>query len=363
MKRALFKARVQDLALSPSLLGHLQAEPWRYGFLALMRRIGANPAIDPLGTARLPQAEPFRIGQQPALVFAPREIASAGVAHDRLKIRLFGLGMLGPNGPLPIHITEIAREREEHRRDPTLSNFLDVFHHRHLTQFHRAWASAQSAAGLDRPDNERFTFYVAGLAGHDVGEIDEGPLPAHARLSASPHLIRESRNPGGLAATIAHYFGVPVHIEEYVFHWLELAHGERSRLGVPGAGSIMAVNGILGDKIPDRQCRFRMVIGPVDIDDYQRFTPRGSDLLRLVEWVRAFVGTEMHWELELKIRPHSAPPAVMGGPQQLGWSGWLGQSPSAEPVTGMLFEPERYVSQLRRDAKSRAAWSNQQVEQ
>jgi type VI secretion system protein ImpH len=355
MQRAPFKALIHDIGLSQSLLDQLQAEPWRYGFFALMRRIGANPAIDLIGTARLPQAEPFRLGQQASLVFAPREIASVGVDRERLKLRLFGLGMLGPNGPLPIHISEIARERDEHRRDPTLSNFLDIFHHRYLTQFYRAWASAQSTVGLDRTGNERFTFYIASLTGHDVRQINEGPLPAHARLSATPHLIRESRNPEGLAATLSHYFSVPVHIEEYVFHWLDLDHSERSRLGVPDAGSIMAVNGILGETIPDRQCRFRIVIGPVDIDDYQRFTPRGSDLLRLVEWVRTFVGKEIHWELELKIRPHSAPPAVMGGPQQLGWSGWLGQSASAGPITGMIFEPERYVPRLKHDAEARAA--------
>jgi type VI secretion system protein ImpH len=355
MQRAPFKALFKDIALSQPLLDHLQAEPWRYGFFALMRRIGANPAIDPIGTARLPQAEPFRLGQQASLVFAPREIASVSVDHERLKVLLFGLGMLGPNGSLPIHITEIARERREHRRDPTLSNFLDIFHHRYLTQFYRVWASAQSAASLDRPGNERFTFYIASLTGHEIKEIEQRPLPAHARLSAAPHLIRESRNPDGLAATLAHYFGVPVQIEEFVFHWLERKPRERSRLGVPGAATTMAVDGFLGDRIPDRQYRFRIVIGPVDMEDYQRFTPQGSDLLRLVEWVRAFVGQEIHWELELKIRPHSAPPAVVGGPQQLGWSGWLGQSPSPEPVTGMIFEPERYVPQLKRDAEARAA--------
>ncbi len=355
MQRAPFKALIHDIALSQPLLDHLQAEPWRYGFFALMRRIGANPAIDPIGTARLPQAEPFRLGQQASLVFAPREIASVSVDHDRLKILLFGLGMLGPNGPLPIHITEIARERKEHRRDPTLSNFLDLFHHRFLTQFYRAWASSQSAASLDRPGNERFTFYIASLTGYEVKEIEQGPLPAHARLSAAPHLVREARNPDGLAATLSHYFGVPVHIEEHVFHWLDRDDNECSRLGVPGAGTTMAVDGFLGSRIPDRQSRFRIVIGPVDFDDYQRFTPRGSDLLRLVEWVRTFVGEEIHWDLALKLRPHSAPPAVMGGPHQLGWSGWLGQSPSPEPVTGMIFEPERYVPQLKRDAEARAA--------
>lgn len=156
MARDMTQAAVADTALSPQALARLRAEPWRYGFLALLRRIGADARIDPIGKARRPQAEPFRLGQQPSLAFAPREIASVGDANGRLKVRLFGLGMLGPNGPLPIHVTEIARDREESRRDPTLGNFLDIFHHRYLTLLYRAWASAQAAAGLDRPDDERF---------------------------------------------------------------------------------------------------------------------------------------------------------------------------------------------------------------
>ncbi|WP_173819741.1 type VI secretion system baseplate subunit TssG, partial [Paraburkholderia piptadeniae] len=106
---------------------------------------------------------------------------------------------------------------------------------------------------------------------------------------------------------------------------------------------------VIGGHVPDRQYRFRIVIGPLDIEDYHRFTPQGADLLRLIEWVRAFVSEEFDWELELQIKPHSAPSAVLGGPQQLGWSSWMGQSPSSEPVTGMCFEPERYVQQLRQN--------------
>lgn len=86
-----------------------------------LRRIGADPRIEPIGTARRPQAELFRLRQSPSLTFAPREIADVKQANGRLKIRLLGLGMFGPNGPLPIHVTEIAREREreQNRRDAT----------------------------------------------------------------------------------------------------------------------------------------------------------------------------------------------------------------------------------------------------
>lgn len=353
MQRPPFDARVRDLPLSPELLASLQKEPWKYSFLTLMRRIGADPRLDPIGTARLPQTEPFRLGQMPNLAFAPSEIARASVEHERLKARLFGLGMLGPNGPLPLHVTEIARERQELRNDPTLSDFLDLFHHRYLTIFYRAWAASQATAGLDRPRREKFTFYIASLTGQDVTEIEQGPLPSHARLSASPHLIREARNPDGLAATLSHYFAVPVSIDENVFHWMERPPAKQSRLGVPGASSTMGVDAMLGDHIPDRQGKFRIVMGPLDLAAYLRFTPQGDQLLRLVEWVRAFVGQELRWELKLTIKPECASPARLGDTEQLGWSTWLGESPPDVPVTGMTFEPEDYVPQLRRAAYAR----------
>lgn len=344
MKRATLPALVRDSTLSPELIERLQAEPWRFGFLSLLRRIGANAALEPIGTARRPQAEPFRLGQQPSLAFAPREVASAQEAAGRLKVRLFGLGMLGPNGPLPIHFTEMAKDREDSRRDTTTIDFFDIFHHRFLTLFYRTWAAGQATAGLDRKEDERFSFYIASLTGQDTVEIGRRPLPAHARLAASAHLVRESRNPDGLRATIEHYFGVPVAIEENVFHWIEIDPADCGRMGRPGAAATMGRGAILGRVAPDRQHRFRIVIGPVDFDAYLRFTPQGEDLPRLVEWVRAFVGYELEWELELRIKPDSAPPAVMGGKQRMGWSGWLGRPNPHKPIIGMRFEPERYAN-------------------
>ncbi|KUZ01837.1 type VI secretion protein [Burkholderia territorii] len=343
MKRATLPAQLRHSMLSPEQLERLQAEPWRFGFLSLLRRIGANPGIDPIGTARRPGSEPLRLGQQPSLAFAPREVASAEQSAGRLKVRLFSLGMLGPHGPLPIHFTEIAKDRQESRRDTTTVDFFDIFHHRYFTLFYRAWASAQSAAGLDRTQNERFSFYIASLAGLDIGEISRRPLPSHARLAAAAHLVRESRNPDGLRATLEHYFGVPVALEENVFHWIEIDPADCGRMGRPGAAATMGQGAMLGRVAPDRQHRFRIIIGPLDLDAYLRFTPQGEDLPQLVEWVRAFVGYELEWELELRIKPESAPPAVMGGQQRMGWSGWLGRPDQRKPITGMRFEPERYA--------------------
>ncbi|MFK0380187.1 type VI secretion system baseplate subunit TssG [Pandoraea sp. NPDC090278] len=319
--------------------------PWKLTFLGLLRHLAAcRPDLPPIGQATRPHDEPFRLGQQAALTFAPREIAQLQQRPEGLKVQLFGLGMLGPNGALPIHLTEMVRERTESHRDSTTADFLDVFHHRAHTQFYQAWSRSQAAAGLDRSGDEVFSRYIGWLAGNDADEISASPLPSHARLAASAHQVREARNPDGIAASLAHYFGVPVRLDEYVLHWIAIDPAEQSHLGRPGASGVMGQGAMLGEMVPDRQHKFRLVIGPLDLQDYLHFTPNGRDLPALVEWVRAFVGFEFEWEVELQVRPQSAPTAVLGTEERLGWSTWLGEPNPDRPITGMLFTPEHYVT-------------------
>jgi type VI secretion system protein ImpH len=322
-----------------------QRTPWQAGFLSLLRAIAArDPQMPAPGTARLPREEPFRIGQQPSMAFAPREIASLTTSNGRLDIKLFGLGLWGPQGPLPLHMTEVAYSRTEGHQDHTLVRFTDLFHHRALSLFYRAWASSQSTASLDRPDNDAFSFYVASLIGIDPRETMQSPLPTHARISSAAHLVREARNPDGLASALSQYFGVPMTVEEFVAHWIPLEHLEHTKIGIPGPPAIMGEGALLGEMIPDRQHKFRLVVGPLDLDQYLRLTPNGEDLPTFVEWVRAFVGHEYDWEVKLLIKPHAAPPARADTSQRLGYSTWLGESMTDEPMVGMVFEPEQYIA-------------------
>ncbi|TKC89371.1 type VI secretion system baseplate subunit TssG [Trinickia terrae] len=319
-----------------------QRTPWQAGFLSLLRAITArDPQMPPPGTARLPRQEPFRIGQQPTMAFAPREIASLATHNGRLDIKLFGLGLWGPQGPLPLHMTEVAYSRTE-GQDHTLVHFSDLFHHRALSLFYRAWASSQATASLDRANDEKFSFYVASLIGTDSREARHSPLPTHARFGAAAHLVREARNPDGLAAALSQYFGVPMTVEEFVFHWIPVEQSEHTKIGMPGPPAIMGEGALLGEMIPDKQHKFQLVVGPLDLDQYLRLTPHGEDLPTFVEWVRAFVGHEYDWEVKLLIKPRAAPPARADDSQRLGYSTWLGESMTDDPMVGMVFEPEQY---------------------
>jgi len=344
--------------------------PWKFGFFALLRRLAASsPERPPIGLAARPQQEGFRLGQAAALAFAPREIAEivlplrpdpaeavaprtgphrGGNDPSRPLIRLYGLGMLGSNGPLPLHFTEIVRDRMENANDSTLADFLDLFHHRYLTHMYRAWAQSQAAAGLDRRGDEPFSRYVARLSGHDPNEILDSVLPSHARLAAASHLVRDARDPDGLAGTLARFFSMPVQLREFMPHWIRIAPEECSLLGSARASSVMGDGALAGEVVADRQSRFRLVLGPLTLERYLRFTPQGRDLPLLVEWVRAFVGHEFVWDVELRIRRDSRPPARLEALRRLGWSAWLGGEEAAKGdaeghTAGMVFEPEQYV--------------------
>lgn len=335
------------------VLEQAQRTPWRHGFVPLLRRLTAQDNTPPVGQAQRPLQENFRLGQSASLGFAPREIASISqdTEQDLVRIQLFGLGMLGPNGSLPMHVSELVCERVQTKRDPTLANFLDLFHHRAFSHIYRAWAQSQSAAGLDRPRAETFTRYVARLAGDEPDELQDtraNPLSAHARWASAAHRIRAARNPEGLVYSLQHCFGVPVQLHEYQLQWMPLDHQDQTHLGRPMTSSVLGQGAIAGEAIPDRQSKFRLVIGPLNLNAYLRLTPagtpEGSDLAALIELVRAFIGYEYAWEVQLLLQRQHMQTAQLGGTQQLGWSTWLAQNEqTSQAVEGLVMEPEAYA--------------------
>ena len=115
------------------------------------------------------------------------------------------------------------------------------------------------------------------------------------------------------------------------------------------ASAVLGQGAMAGEVVPDRQTRFRLVIGPLSLDGYLRLTPNGSptgkDLPALIELVRSFIGFEYVWEVELLINAAAAPAAQLGDDTQLGWSSWIGRDRPLQvqaAVSGMLYEPEMY---------------------
>ncbi len=321
-------------------LGYQTDEPWRAGFISLMRMIAARTAtLPPPGKAALPAQEHFRIGQQAHMIFSPREVAQVKIEGGKIGLNLFGLGMWGPQGAMPLQMTEQAYTRAE-VHDSTLIDFFNIFHHRALSLFYRAWFVSQDTASLDRVDDEHFSWYVASLVGLDPEEYRSSPLPGHARLASSAHLVRESRNPEGLLGALHYYFGIPVDIEEFSPQWIVLDGNEQSQLGNNDSSLALGETAILGNTVQDKQHKFRLILGPLTLKQYMRFSIWGQDLPVLREWVRNFVGYEYAWDVKLILAAEEIPKATLDGSHQLGYAVWLTREAANTPVSGMSFEPE-----------------------
>jgi type VI secretion system protein ImpH len=305
----------------------LREAPFEFGFFQALRRIEcANTGKPRIGQAARPADEPLRLCQEPSLSFAPStlssfEPSSAGRAAH-LFVRFFGL--FGPNGPLPLHLSEYARDRMRNAGDSTLTAFADLFHHRLLTLFYRAWANASPVVNFDRPDSDRFSVYAAALIGLGMPSLrGRDAVPDLAKLHYAGRFSCGTRNAEGLAAVLADFFRLPVVIEEFVGHWLELPADARWHLGASPSNGQLGTTAIVGPRIWDRQYKFRVILGPLGIDDYRRLLPGGPSLTRLIAMIRNYLGDELAWDLNLVLRKEETPKIKLGEQGRLGWTTWL----------------------------------------
>ncbi|MEB5695554.1 type VI secretion system baseplate subunit TssG [Klebsiella aerogenes] len=321
------------------------AAPWRYDLFHLLRRIDAQGGERyPLGRAPLPKFESLRIGQTPSMGFAPATLASAQKRENSAvhEISILSFGLFGPNGPLPVHMTEYARERIHHHQDDSLSAFADLFHHRLTLLFYRAWADAQPTVSLDRADNRRFERYLASLIGMgQPGQLEKGDLSPHARFTHAGHLSRHGRDPEGLEKILRNYFKVPVNIISNVPQWMPLTSREQAQLGAGRRLPRLGVSAFLGVAVRDVQHKFRLEIGPLSAAEYARFLPGENEVNELRDWIRQYLGIEYAWDVRVLIRGDEIPGTLLSGDGKLGYSTWLGHQPAPAPRGDLVFSVEQ----------------------
>jgi type VI secretion system protein ImpH len=257
-------------------------------------------------------------------------------------VSILSFGLFGPNGPLPVHMTEYARERIYHHQDSSLSAFADLFHHRLALLFYRAWADAQPAVSLDRADNKRFEGYLASLIGMgQPGQMNKGSLSSHARFTHAGHLTRNGRDPEGLEKILRNYFKAPVKLVSNVPQWMPLSTREQAQLGAGRRMPRMGESAFLGVAVRDVQHKFRIDIGPLSAEEYNRFLPGEAWVTELRDWVRQYAGVEFEWETRVILREDAVQGTTLGSNGRLGYNTWLGRQPQPVPRGDLVYRAER----------------------
>lgn len=310
----------------------LEAQPYQHDLYALLRRIESAYALPhPLGHNVLPEHEPVRLGQLPSLAFAPSTIRAIDVDKGgRPTIQIASFGLFGPNGPLPLHLTEYAYERLHQQRDPSLTAFTNLFHHRLISLFYRAWANQQNTVSLDRPD-EAFSRYASSISHQTLhsaeADADADLIAPHARLYYAGLLGNAKRCAEGLQQILHDFFAMPVQLIQHIPQWISLPETQQVRLG-----QATPLNQLppIGRRLRSVHYKFRLVFGPLSQAQFQSLLPGQRAYHQLIAWVKHYTGIEYAWDVQLVLDKHEVKGIRLGSnTQRLGLSSWLGNRPPA----------------------------------
>jgi type VI secretion system protein ImpH len=259
------------------------------------------------------------------------------------------LGLTGPSGALPYHYSRLLVERIR-GGDLAFGDFLDIFHHRLISLFFKAWEKYRflfsSERSLREARQDTFTSCLFSLLGfgtpglQDRMEIESRALLSYAGLFAETH-----RTASSLQRILSDFLEVPVEVVPFVGEWLALGAADRSRLGSPSAGDPMnnrlGVDTILGGRVWDVQGEFRVRLGPLPYERYLGFLPQGDALAPARDLVRTYVGPELDFQMLLVLSAEDVRPSRLGDSGErkplLGWTTWLCSGPCPRDAEGALF--------------------------
>lgn len=316
-------------------------KPYEFGFYAFLRHIECLHADKPrLGVSQRPIDDPIRIGQEPATTFESSSLtsfqAAQGDAPHRLLVRC--LGLLGPNGPLPLHLTEYALERLKQHHDPTFVRFLDMFHHRMLSLFYRAWAIHEPVVSFDRPETDQFSTYVGSMMGLGPSALRKrDDISDLTKFHYCGRIGGQTRCAEGLQDVLSDFFRLPADVEPFMGEWLDLPQRNICRLGLDPIHGTLGRTVVIGLRVWECQHKFRIRLGALSLDDYENFLPVGSRIKRLVALVRNYIGDELAWDLQLILKRDEVQGTRLDKAYRLGWTTWLGNRPRTTDADDLVF--------------------------
>ena len=311
--------------LAKRYLDHLTTdsdELYQQGFAPLLRYLDANaPLASRIGYSVSPKQDCVRFGQTPLLHFHSSAFTQVTFSNNsgEYKLKNSYLGLFGINGALPIHLTEYAIERNYRLKDKTLTEFLDIFHHRFISLFYRAWADAQPTVIHDRPQHDTFKQRLSAFSGdtNKVEDVFQQNNNVHEYLSGL--YSQKNRSATTLSQVLSSYLSLEVSIEEFQGAWYELQPNEKTSL--MKSNNKLGIDTILGGRTYQRSFNFGINIGPVTYPQYIDLLNNKQRINTVIELTQKAVGQEFQFSINIILQSHQTKMSQLGS-AKLGINSW-----------------------------------------
>jgi type VI secretion system protein ImpH len=342
----------------PEIEEELRREPYSFDFFQALRLLERlRPDRKSVGQFAKPESEVARFSAHPSLAFPASQIQEADWPENApVRMMVNFMGLIGPEGVLPNPYTSLIIERQR-EGDTSLRDFLDIFNHRIISLFYRAWRKYRFDVACERGERDLFSRHLLSLLGlgtdgmRDRQQVSDDSLVYYAGL-----LSQHPRSAQALQQILSDYFDVPVAIEQFSGGWYRLDPETQCRLaeGNDDSGEL-GFGAVVGDEMWSQQSRVRIVLGPLTLARYSDFLPDGNSYQPLRSWVQFFSNDEWDFEVKLILEREQVPACTLGAEgvsaPQLGWVSWVKTAPlNRDPGDTVLalesFKGERHESQI-----------------
>ena len=328
-------SRPPNPAVTARQLGpRISEHPSDFEFFQLVRLMTRlAPKSAPVGGFADPAKETVRFTAEPTLSFPPTEVRSLDFDADgppRLAVHFFGL--IGALGVLPTQYTELVRERER-SGDNALGEFFDLFQHRMLSLFVRAWERQRPGIGFERGADEPFQRILMSLIGLGTpGLAGRQAMSDQALVYYAGLLSQMPRSSSALEQIISEYFDSECEVIPFAGAWRPIDRDAQTRFrDRPGESESLGRGAVVGDEVWDQQSVIRLRLGPLPLVQYLEFLPGRSAYAPLRSLVKFFCGEDLDAEVQLVLKREETPRAGLdteeGASPQLGWVSWMFAKP------------------------------------
>ncbi|MDG4855848.1 MULTISPECIES: type VI secretion system baseplate subunit TssG [unclassified Mesorhizobium] len=320
-------------ALSEAVSDGIGALSESFDFFELLRRLEQRGGL--FGYSGQANREPARLGQHVRLSFSARDVMKFQEAGEKApaRVTVANLGLLGPEGPMPLHLTRWVLDRlsqrwftgtqAEQTSDTTFVDFVNILQHRMIALYYRAWADAHPAVQVERSIGGRVRAMLEAMSGIGLPGTQDAELDA-VRLRQAGSLASQVDGPERLTLFLATAFKVPVEIKEFVASWITIPAALQSRVGK--AYAALGRGATIGPRVFSRQSRIELRVGPLDLDDFKSFLPGERRLALFKKAVRDMIGEALDVDLRIVLARDAVPPPKIGT-VQLGRTSWLARPP------------------------------------
>lgn len=315
------------------LLADVAASADRWELFALARGVEqSRPDLPRIGTAMDPADEVVDWTHYPSLNFPRTTVAKHEAGPRRPRVRSQHMGLVGPLGPLPLHMTDIAVAERRGGGSRPYGDFLDLLSARMLQGFYRAWSQSEPCAQADRPADDGFATVLGAVSGAAdlrfvAGErpaLGDAGFDAWRRLGYAGHL-HGLRSASAVVDLLADLLGREVGIVEAIGRWRPMPVDARTRMGTRrGAYAELGRGATLGERFFAVEWDVELRVAARSEDDLAELLPGGSAHRLLVEAAAAVLPSSLDWTIRIEIDEVEAPVARLGRQgTRLGLTSWI----------------------------------------